>query len=174
MNTRDVADVLARVMTELALGSPDPTASTVALNRGDQGLLKSLDNVSSAAASSTHAGGASIAAHTEHLRYGFALLNRWASGEAKPWLGADWTLAWRKNDVSEDEWRTLRDNLRREATAWVEALRTPREADPTEVGWMIGSIAHLGYHLGAIRQIDRDARGPTADDERRVEQRLRG
>jgi hypothetical protein len=25
---------------------------------------------------------------------------------------------------------------------------------------MIGSIAHLGYHLGAIRQIDKQTRGP--------------
>ncbi len=29
---------------------------------------------------------------------------------------------------------------------------------------MIGSIAHLAYHLGAIRQIDRTARGPAAND----------
>jgi hypothetical protein len=26
---------------------------------------------------------------------------------------------------------------------------------------MIGSIAHLAYHLGAIRQINRAARGPS-------------
>jgi hypothetical protein len=25
---------------------------------------------------------------------------------------------------------------------------------------MIGSIVHLAYHLGAMRQISRDARGP--------------
>jgi hypothetical protein len=25
---------------------------------------------------------------------------------------------------------------------------------------MVGSIAHLAYHLGAIRQITKDARGP--------------
>jgi hypothetical protein len=29
----------------------------------------------------------------------------------------------------------------------------------------------LAYHLGAIRQIDRATRGPTAEDEQRVEQR---
>lgn len=27
----------------------------------------------------------------------------------------------------------------------------------------IGSIAHLAYHLGAIRQIDRGTRGPSAE-----------
>jgi hypothetical protein len=34
--------------------------------------------------------------------------------------------------------------------------------------WVAGSVAHLAYHLGAIRQIDRATRGPTAEDERAV------
>jgi hypothetical protein len=29
-----------------------------------------------------------------------------------------------------------------------------------ELTGMIGSIAHLAYHLGAIRQISKDTRGP--------------
>ena len=31
-----------------------------------------------------------------------------------------------------------------------------------ELNGIIGSIAHIAYHLGAIRQIDRAARGPSA------------
>jgi hypothetical protein len=38
-----------------------------------------------------------------------------------------------------------------------------------EAGWVAGSVAHLAYHMGAIRQIDRAARGPTAEDEARVQ-----
>ena len=170
MNTRDIAAVLARIASEFVLGSPDPSASTVALNRGDEGLLKSLDKLSASAASSTHAGGGSIAAHTEHLRYGLAILNRWTAGEEKPWVGADWTVSWRKNEVTDAEWSALRSDLNREAVGWIEAMRTPRDVDAIELGWLIGSIAHLAYHLGAIRQIDRAARGPTAEDERRAEQ----
>ena len=173
MNTRDIAAVLGRIMSEFVLGSPDPSAGTVALNRGDEGLLKSLDKLPASAASSTHAGGGSIAAHTEHLRYGLSILNRWASGEEKPWTGADWTVAWQTNDVTDAEWRDLRSELRQEALAWIDALRTPRELDETELAWIVGSVAHLAYHLGAIRQIDRGARGPTAEDERRAEEALR-
>ena len=173
MNTRDIADVLARIASEFSLGSPDPSVGTVALNRGDEGLLKSLDKVSAAGASSTHAGGASIAAHADHLRYGLAILNRWMAGEVKPWTGADWTLSWRKNAVTEAEWVSLRSKLGREAAAWIDGIRTPRDVDAVELGWLIGSIAHLGYHLGAIRQIDRAARGPTAEDERSAEEALR-
>jgi len=33
----------------------------------------------------------------------------------------------------------------------------------------MGSIAHLGYHLGAMRQIDRATRGPTAEYERQFQ-----
>lgn len=173
MNTREIAAVLARIMSEFVMGSPDPSVGTVALNRGDEGLLKSLDKLSASQASSTHAGGGSIAAHTEHLRYGLSILNRWAAGEEKPWIGADWTMAWRKNEISDADWSALRSALNREGVAWIDALRTPRELDDVELGWVIGSIAHLAYHLGAIRQIDRGARGPTADDERRAEQALK-
>jgi hypothetical protein len=143
------------------------------LNRGDRGLVDSLENVSAAAASAPNAGGASIAAHADHLRYGIALLNRWASGEVEPWKDADWTASWKKGVVTEGEWRTLRDDLRRETDAWVEALAVPREAKGRELGWVAGSVAHLAYHLGAIRQIDRATRGPTAEDERLAEAALK-
>ena len=169
MNTRELTSVLPRILTELTLGSPDPAAGTVALNRGDEGLLKSLDKVSSGTASVTRDGSGSIASHTEHLRYGFSLLNRWASGADKPWAGADWTLAWKKPVVTDDEWRTLRGDLGREVRAYIDHLRTPRDVDETELAWIIGSIAHVAYHVGAIRQLDRATRGPTAEDEPRYE-----
>jgi hypothetical protein len=173
MNTRDLALVLPDLFTEIAFGSPNESNNTYMLNRGDPGLLDSLERLSANAASSTHAGGASIAAHAEHLRYGLALLNRWAAGEEQPWKDADWTLAWKKVSLSDTDWRTLRDDLRREAAAWREALAQPREVSDTAAHWIVGSVAHTAYHLGAIRQIDRAARGPTAEDERRVEQATR-
>jgi hypothetical protein len=36
----------------------------------------------------------------------------------------------------------------------------PRDVSATELNGIVGSIAHLAYHLGSIRQIDRTARGP--------------
>jgi hypothetical protein len=35
-----------------------------------------------------------------------------------------------------------------------------RAAAEVALSGMIGSIAHLAYHLGAIRQINKDVRGP--------------
>ncbi len=134
------------------------------LNRGDPGLLASLDRLSAAAASTAAPGGSTVAAHVDHLRYGLSLMNRWAGGEENPWADANWSASWQRVAVSTDEWKQLRAELRDEAHRWLEALRTPREAQPVELNGMIGSVAHLAYHLGAIRQIDRAARGPAAND----------
>ena len=168
MSADSFVRLLPTIFRELVHGSPDPKARTYVLNQGDAGLLASLERLSSAAASATH-GGASIASHVDHLRYGLMLLNRWANGSPPPWPDMDWTASWRKTTVSDAEWRALRDELRREAARWEELLRSNREVTEVEAGWMSGSVTHLAYHLGAIRQIDRSTRGPTAEDEARVQ-----
>jgi len=168
MNTAPFAALLRILFGELVHGSPEPGARTFVLNQGDQGLLLSLDRLSAASASATH-GGPSIAAHVDHLRYGFSLLNRWANGTPPPWPDMDWTASWRKNVVTDAEWQELREELRREADAWAGTLRTPREVTDVQAGWMAGSVAHLAYHMGAIRQIDRGTCGPTAEDEAKAQ-----
>ena len=66
--------------------------------------------------------------------------------------------------VLDDGWRALRAKLAREAAAWVTAIGTPREWDVMTLNGAIGSIVHLAYHAGALRQIDAAARGPRAKD----------
>ena len=171
MSTNPFDTILPTLFRELVHGSPDTSARTYVLNQGDPGLLASLDRLSAAAASATPGDGPSIAAHVDHLRYGLSRLNRWADGDSPPWPDMDWTASWRRTVVSEQEWRTLQGELAREAKRWAEALSTPRDVSEVEAGWMVGSVAHLAYHLGAIRQIDRATRGPTAEDEARAQGR---
>ena len=173
MNTSHISDTLSTLVHELVRGSPDVSKPTYMLNRGDRGLLYALDNLPASAASVSNAGGPSIAAHTDHVRYGLSLLNRWANGDPASWKETDWTASWKKSVVSDAEWRTLRDELRRETEAWIAALGTPREVSVAELRFITGSVAHLAYHFGAIRQIDRATRGPTAEEERQAEARLR-
>lgn len=161
MNTRDLTASLTTLFSELVDGAPESGAYM--LNRSDPGLLRSLDKLSAAAASATANGGSSIAAHVDHLRYGLSLMNRWAAGE-NPWNDADWSASWRRTRVSDAEWKKLREDLRDETHRWLDAMREPRDVDETELNGMIGSIAHLAYHVGAIRQMDRAARGPSAND----------
>lgn len=158
-----IASTLATLFRELIDGVPrDPSYM---LNTGDAGLLASLDNISSTDASRIHAGGASIAAHVDHLRYGIALMNQWRSGVKNPWANADWTMSWRKTAVSDEEWKQLRADLRGQTHQWLGALGAARELDETQLTYMMASIAHLAYHLGAIRQMDRAVRGPSAEEE---------
>ncbi len=158
MNTADIAPTLTTLLGELVDGPPD--AESYMLNRGDAGLLRSLDTLTARDASRIPpGGGSSVAAHVDHLRYGLSLMNRWAHGE-NPFGTADWNASWRKPTVSDDEWQQLRTQLRAEAHQWIDVLRQPREVHRMELNGVIGSIAHLAYHLGAIRQIDRAARGP--------------
>lgn len=160
MHTHELADTLRTLFAELVHGAPEGNAYM--LNPGDPGLLKSLDRLSASAASTVHNGGSSIAAHAEHLRYGISLLNRWSAGE-NPFADADWAAAWRKTTVSEAEWLDLRRHLRTEIDRWQATLGTPRDVNTTELNGMTGSIAHLAYHVGAIRQMDRALRGPAAE-----------
>jgi len=159
MNTADIADVLAGLFSELADGTSGRGGPYV-LNTGDTGLLRSLDLLTAAEASQSSNGGATIAAHALHLRYGLSLMNRWAREGGNPFADATWDAAWKTSDVDAAAWEDIRKGLRDEARAWTAVLATAREAAGQELGGMIGSIAHLAYHLGAIRQISRRGRGP--------------
>jgi hypothetical protein len=157
MHTGEFSQTLATLFSELVNGAPKNGAYI--LNAGDEGLLRSLDKLSAQSASTLTPTGSSIAAHVDHLRYGLSLMNRWSAGE-NPFGTADWSTSWKKTTVSEEEWRTRREELRTETARWLDALGTPRDVQPIELNGIVGSIAHLGYHLGAIRQIDQATRGP--------------
>ena len=152
---------LALLFAELVDG-PRPDAAYM-LNSGDRGLLRSLDDLTADAASAIPvSGGASIAAHVDHLRYGLSLMNRWNDGDPDPWSDADWLASWNRTTVTSAQWVELRAQLGSEAQRWQEALKRVREVSLQELNGVIGSIGHLAYHLGAIRQIDRSIRGPQA------------
>jgi hypothetical protein len=161
MNDGESSEMVVRALHSLLKELIDGTASGSAwvLNQGDRGLLASLDALSAAAASASDDGRASIAGHVDHLRYGLELLNRWTE-EHDPFATADFSASWRRGPVSVDEWRMLRMALAREAHAWVEAAAQPRVWNDTTMTGALASAVHLAYHLGAIRQIDRNARGP--------------
>ena len=159
MNTHEIAPTLTTLFSELASGAPADGGAFM-LNSGDRGLMRSLGGLSHVAASRSLDGGATIAAHAQHLRYGLSLMNRWASEGGNPFADARWDDAWKVSTVDAAEWEEIRAGLRDEATRWLEALGAAREATTAQLCGMVGSIAHLAYHLGAIRQIDASARGP--------------
>jgi hypothetical protein len=155
-----LGDALKLLFSELLDG---PSDQCYVLNTGDRGLLRSLDALAAGAASAVPSGGgASIAAHVHHVWYGLTLLNRWVEGDENPWRDADWTASWQRQTVSEDEWEALRERFQDDARRWLKALSRVRDLEGVELNGAIASVVHLAYHVGAIRQIDRSARGPSA------------
>jgi hypothetical protein len=159
MQTNDITTSLTTLFSELVNGAPTGGGAFV-LNSGDAGLLASLDKLAAADASRSVHHGATIAAHAQHVRYGLSLMNRWATDGGNPFADAKWDEAWKTSVVDESEWREIRGGLRDEARTWLRALGSPREVTTVELSGMIASIAHLAYHLGAMRQIAASARGP--------------
>ena len=159
MTTSDVAPTLARLFAELVEGTGAFDGGYI-LNTGDVGLLASLDKLSAADASRSTDDGATIAAHVQHERYGLSLMNRWATHGGNPFADATWDLAWKIREVDTAAWDESRSGFAAEARRWLEVLRTPREVSETEMNGLVASIAHFAYHLGAIRQIDKQVRGP--------------
>jgi hypothetical protein len=162
MNTSDSTASLTALMNELVNGTA-PTGGYM-LNRGDGGLMRGLDKLTAAQASQIVNGGSSVAAHVDHIAYYTSLMNRWAGGES-PWKGADWTASWRKPTVTPEEWENSKRAVADELNKWILVLGEPRDVSSAEFSGMIASIAHLAYHLGAIRQMDRKVRGPSAENE---------
>jgi hypothetical protein len=159
MRTTDASPALARLFRELADGTTG-SGDAFILNTGDAGLLRSLDRLSATEASRSVHGGATIAAHAQHLRYGLSLMNRWAAEGGNPFADARWDEAWTVSTVDQSRWDEIRRGLDDEAHRWLTALAADREVSDLELSGMIASVAHLAYHLGAIRQINRDTRGP--------------
>ena len=159
MNVAEMNPALVKLFSELVDGTKVKGEAFV-LNSGDVGLLRSLDKLSADSASRSVNDGATIAAHAQHLRYGLSLMNRWATEGGNPFADAKWDEAWKTSRVDSKQWDEIRRGLRDETQRWLAALGSRREAAMVELCGMIGSIAHLAYHLGAIRQIDTSARGP--------------
>jgi hypothetical protein len=163
MEPANVTHAVTVLLAELIDG-PAPKAAWM-MNPGDLGLLRSLDKLSAEQASAVpQGGGASIAAHVDHLCYGLHLLNRWGNGEQNPFADADYKASWSRIEVSPDEWTARREELRRQAYAWRDAIQRPRSLSDFELTGVVASVAHLAYHVGAVRQIDRSTRGPSAND----------
>jgi hypothetical protein len=159
MHTTDLTSPLGWLFAELIDGTSARGGAYI-LNSGDLGLLRSLDTLSAAEASRSANGGATIAAHAQHLRYELSLMNRWAAEGGNPFADATWEEAWQISDVDGPAWQEIRSGLADEAHRWLSVLGSPRRVSDVELAGMLASIAHLAYHLGAIRQISKEGRGP--------------
>ncbi|MCE5255723.1 MAG: hypothetical protein LLF89_02625 [Spirochaetaceae bacterium] len=153
INEKMVLDGMNALLSELVDG-PAPGQGTWILDRDPQagiaGTLKQL----SAAQASQHIvpEESSIAGHANHILFSITLLNRRAAGE-NPFAGADWQGAWKVQTVDEEQWQDLQRDLMQQAHAWMKSINVSREWDDDDLTGAIATMAHLAYHLGAIRNM---------------------
>jgi len=153
MNTTDsiFQRALGTILAEVFEGSPH---TGYVLNPGDSGMLKQLDGIDAKAASTRSIPGqTTVAAHVDHVHFGLSILNRWAAGEENPFATADWNGSWKRGEVNDEQWATLRSNLRSEWQKWQAAVAARTDWDDIAAAGSLSSAAHTAYHLGAIRQI---------------------
>jgi len=157
-----VMEAIGAILTEAYEGPPDPSGTWFVNNAADAGFFPTLDALSAEDASRPVGPGRStVAAHAGHIRFGLEVSRRWTGGERGPF---DWHQSWATHEVDDAGWAELRGGLRQEYQSFRAALDAAGEMSADIFTGVIGAVAHIGYHLGAVKQMVLELRGATRAD----------
>ena len=112
------------------------------------GLFGTLARLSAIEASRP-IGKTSIAAHVHHVVFSLESSSAWMHGDRS---SRDWSESWRISAVDDAAWSRLRDQLRAGYENLLQAFEEQAASSVEALGGTLGAIAHVAYHLGAIRQ----------------------
>ncbi len=149
--TRAIADLL----TEIGIDPPNPKGTWIVSNKSGAGMLASIDLLDARAASRVPPGCANaIAGHVGHMIFALDLFTRAARGE-DVYSKAKWSESWNVKAVDAAQWDDLRARLRALIIDAISIVNgTPRLDSQDMVTGGVALVAHLAYHLGAIKQIE--------------------
>jgi hypothetical protein len=140
---------LLRVLREAFEGPPGPW-SYFTDKDSLAGIFGTIDGLTAVEASRRiGASATSIASHVHHLVGSLTISTRWIRGELTT---RDRDQIWAVAAVDEREWSALRASLRREYDTCLMTIQSQGRWDEDAIGGAVGAIAHVAYHLGAIRQ----------------------
>lgn len=131
-----------------ALEGPSGSWTYFIDKKPDAGLMGALGTVSADEASRVW-GDTSIAAHAHHIAFAMAASAAAIEGDQTP---VDWKESWRVTSVDEAAWTELVARVGREYQRLRRAVEARASSSGEAFGEAVGSIAHVAYHLGAIRQ----------------------
>jgi len=143
----DVVGQLAAVLREGFEGPPG-SSSYFTDSRRNTGLFGTLDPITAEQASTPFAG-STIVAHVHHLVFSLEASSAWIRGDHSL---RDWGSSWRVSKADDAGWAKLRDNLRRGHADLQKAIDEHAADGVDAVGGAVAVVAHVAYHLGAIRQ----------------------
>jgi hypothetical protein len=145
-------NTLTTLLTETLMRA-DGEAAFV-LNPGEPGFLETLKGISAEVASTVPGVGRKpVVSHANHVLYGLELSNRALKGDDAVYQMADWSVAWKLETVSEDEWQNLLGRLEEQSRLVIELVEQPREWEAIMHTGTFAIAAHAAYHLGAVRQV---------------------
>ncbi len=150
IETKHFINSLNYLFKETFEGSP-PQGS-IYLDRGI-GVFNTIGNLDANTASML-VSGASIASQTEHLRYYLEVLNNFLQGTVQ---AADWSRSWAKKEVTEEEWSDIKKGLREMYEHVLKTFEKIEGWDEDKMSEAMAMVVHTAYHLGAIRQIAKNA-----------------
>lgn len=148
---------LSNVLQEAVEGSSGPWAYFID-NRPGAGVFGALAGLSAAEASRAR-GGTSIAAHAHHVAFAMEASAASIGGDHAP---RDWKKSWQVKTVTTAGWKELVARLHREYQRLRQGVRSRAWSSEEALGETVGVIAHIAYHLGAIRQKAVSLRGAKA------------
>lgn len=145
----DFVAMLTEIWDELLRGDAEPT---YVIDPGGCGWAPTLAGLTAAQASRALPSGTTIAAHAAHAA---AYLEFFEGVILDQHPSVDWPATFHPATVDDDAWRALQQRLQG-AAARVAALMQGNPAwQPLHVRGALANLAHLAYHLGAIRQLRR-------------------
>jgi hypothetical protein len=114
------------------------------------GIRATLRGLTAGQASRSRDGHPSIAAHVRHMIFHLRVSYEWVQGDhgKRDWLGS-----FVPGQVTAAEWAALNEEFERTRGEFVRVMRALSPEALVENGVGMGVIAHLAYHLGAIRQL---------------------
>lgn len=119
---------------------------------GKEGIFDALATVTPEKASVKPADGSpTIAAHVYHVL--FALQNG-NSNIGRPAPEGTWESSWERQTVDEAEWERLKSVVRDEYEFMMDFMALNEDWSNADMATgCLGQLAHMGYHLGAIRAL---------------------
>ena len=114
----------------------------------DGGLRSTLAKLSAAEASQEW-GGNSVAAHAHHILFSLDAFGAFIAGDRSQ---RDWNESWSVSTVDDASWARLQQDLGDGYQKLRESIKTHAESGDEPLGGSLAAVAHLAYHVGAIRQ----------------------
>ena len=116
--------------------------------RKDGGLFGTLERLDAETASRV-LGRTSIAAHVNHVIFALQASSRWIEGDRTTHsLSGSWDVV----AVDAASWRRMKEQLRAAYSDLRQAVELYAVESQEAMAGSVGALAHVAYHLGAIRQ----------------------